>query len=291
MEFKTKEISRVSHVVSLELKKNGDYWKVLTISDIHFDSPKCLRGLLKKHLDEAKENGWGIIINGDLFDAMQTTRDPRGNYSDIRPEYKEGIYLDLIVEDAAKFFAAYAENIIIISAGNHETAMVRFHNTDIIDRLCQIIYHTTKIKVYKGGYSGWITFRFNICGSNLLKRLKYHHGHGGGRRSKGILSVDIDAAKWSDASIIIKGHDHQKWYYPLTRQRIDQANELYKDVQTHLRLGSYKDGMSDAFQGYEVERDFQETTPGGWFIKFTYERAGKDGALSQKRINISVEEA
>ena len=51
--------------------------KFLLMSDIHIDSRKCDRALLKKHLDQAKAEGAGVFIFGDLFDAMQGKYDPR----------------------------------------------------------------------------------------------------------------------------------------------------------------------------------------------------------------------
>jgi UDP-2,3-diacylglucosamine pyrophosphatase LpxH len=51
--------------------------KVLLISDIHWDNPKCKRDLLKRHLDQAVEQGADILFNGDTFCLMQGAYDPR----------------------------------------------------------------------------------------------------------------------------------------------------------------------------------------------------------------------
>ena len=49
--------------------------KVLLLSDIHWDNPKCQRDLLKRHLDEAKEIGADVLLNGDTFCLMQGAYD------------------------------------------------------------------------------------------------------------------------------------------------------------------------------------------------------------------------
>ena len=80
--------SRTVHHVDVDLQKRGAKEHFLFISDVHYDAMKCDRSLLHRHLDEARELGAGVFIFGDLFDLMQGRFDPRGNYADLRPEYK-----------------------------------------------------------------------------------------------------------------------------------------------------------------------------------------------------------
>ena len=49
------------------IKAKAEPIKVLLLSDLHWDNPKCDRELLKKHLDQAKEQGCPILLNGDTF--------------------------------------------------------------------------------------------------------------------------------------------------------------------------------------------------------------------------------
>ena len=63
-------------VIVHEIKGWGNY-RFLLLSDIHWDNPKCNRKLLKRHLDEAKEGGHPILINGDLLDLMGGKKDRR----------------------------------------------------------------------------------------------------------------------------------------------------------------------------------------------------------------------
>jgi len=79
--IQTTEKSRNVHI--MDLPKNEKECKLLLISDLHWDNPKCERKLLKKHLDEAKEKGAKVVINGDFFCLMQGKGDPRRNKDDI----------------------------------------------------------------------------------------------------------------------------------------------------------------------------------------------------------------
>jgi hypothetical protein len=89
--------SRTVHHVDLDFKKRGTDKNLLFISDVHYDSVKCDRSLLHRHLEEARRIGAGVFIFGDLFDLMQGRFDPRGNYSELRPEYKSCTYVDEVM--------------------------------------------------------------------------------------------------------------------------------------------------------------------------------------------------
>lgn len=268
--MKVEELKRNIHTVRLDVK-SGWFKDFLFISDCHYDSRKCDRKLLKKHLDEAIERNAGIIIDGDWFDVMQGKYDPRGGKYDIRPEYKQANYLDCVINDAAEFLTPYAKNIVLIGQGNHETNILIRLETNIIERLVEKLNSgLTDHRIYMGGYSGWIKFFFIRNQARFNKVLKYHHGAGGNaKRSKGILSADIDQMQWPDADIIIKGHDHNKWYLPVTRDRLTQQGIEYQDTIHHIRLGSYK-MLGDGFAGWETEKGFNTPRLGGWWCRFKY---------------------
>jgi len=266
------EKSRNIHVLR-DTVKSGWKQDYLLCSDIHFDSVHCNRDLLRKHFNQAKEKNARIVIDGDWFDLMQGRYDPRRNYQDIRPEYKSATYLDDVIEDSVEFLKSYVDNIVILGYGNHETAIIKNAQTDPLERLITLLNFTTKAKVHKGGYSGWLVLHMGRTnGSSMTRRIKYHHGtRGNARRSKGILEIDIDSGKWPDADVIIKGDNHQKWYYPATvRERISASHTIYEDVQHFLRLGSYADAVGDGFNGWHVEKDFQRSKLGGWWMNLSY---------------------
>jgi len=103
---------------------------MLIASDVHFDSKDCDRRLLKEHLDQAQEREAAVLILGDWFDAMRSTGDKRMTHG-----AREGLdrldYLDALVDESVAFLEPYKENIALVTQGNHESAMKRFHNTDL----------------------------------------------------------------------------------------------------------------------------------------------------------------
>lgn len=115
--------------------KKGWEQRFLLSSDRHWDNPKSDHKMQKDHLDEAVQYGAGVIDCGDLFCAMQGKYDKRANKSDLRPEHQVENYLDALVNTAADFFTPYAKNWIVIAQGNHESSLVRRHETNIGERL------------------------------------------------------------------------------------------------------------------------------------------------------------
>ena len=282
MKYNKIELERKVHQMKFIKFTSGKHQDFLLISDVHFDSKKCDRKLLKKHLDKAIEKDAAIIIVGDWFDIMATNDDRRGTKDLIRDEYMGGNYIDLIIKHSANFLAPYAKNIFMISEGNHESAIRKYKETDILDRLVERINMSTGSRIFRGGYSGYILLNFqcsNFNGINRSKTIHYHHGHEGGRRSKGTLAIDTDMAKWS-ADIYISGHSHHKWHFPMSREEISTNGIIRQKDIHHLRLGSYK--KLDEFGGWGIEKKFEQPRLGGYWIK---------AYLENSEIRIDVTEA
>jgi UDP-2,3-diacylglucosamine pyrophosphatase LpxH len=267
----------------LETKKVGndvivvtDIYKGIDLficSDVHYDSLKCDRKSFKAHLEHIKSIDGKVIIVGDLFDVMGCYKDPRSKSADIDPKYivRGRSYLDLVVDDAYEFLKPYKENILMISYGNHETAILRHRDTDIIDRLVYLLNQDSEFQTQKGAYQGWIQMMFEMSKKSARMksyRIAYHHGKGGNaRRSKGILYSQLDAMEYPDANIIVSGHDHNKLYDPSNvRRRLHWNKRIYtyKDTVHWLKTGSYKKSADDF--GWEVEKGFAPKRLGGWFV-------------------------
>ena len=245
--------------------KNGQ--ELLFISDVHFDSTKCDRELLTKHLDDARKRNAKVFVFGDWFDLMQGKYDPRGNYSDLRPEYKSITYLDDVIEDSANYLKEYKDVLAFIGRGNHETNIEKRLHTSPLDRLAAL-HNQNGGEVVIGGYSGLI--QFHIASGKHSKAHSYvhfHHGYGGNApRSKGVLGVDIDQMQFPDAHVLVRGHTHQKWHVPVVVDRISAQGNSYQHRVHHLRTGSYKK-LGDRFAGWAVEKNFNTPTLGGWWLK------------------------
>jgi hypothetical protein len=134
-----------------ELKFDEQEAEIAMLSDLHWDNPKCDRDQLKKHLDYCKKMDIPVVINGDFFCLMQGRGDNRRNKSDILPEHNNARYLDSIVDTAVEWFAPYADIIKVIGYGNHETGIIKYQETDILQRFVDLLNYKTGATVYTSG--------------------------------------------------------------------------------------------------------------------------------------------
>lgn len=243
----------------------------MAISDVHFDSTKCDRKALAAVLDEAVRRGAKIMILGDWLDAMQGKWDPRGSKPDLRPEYNVHNYFEEIIDDSVKFLKKYAEHIILISKGNHETAVTKRHE---IDPLAMLVYKLRKehgSPVLLGDYEGWIRVMLSRGSTAFSKIIFYTHGTGGSAPvTRGVIQTNRRQVS-IEADIFLSGHIHTQWAMPVPRRRLNQyGNEELQDV-LHLQIGTYKESHKNR-NGYEAHKGFGPPSIGGYFIHFQERR-------------------
>ena len=208
--MKVREIQKNVHNIYLK----GNKANIALLSDIHWDNPKCDRKLLKRHLNYCKKESIPIVIVGDMFCLMQGRGDNRKNKSDILPEHNNSHYLDSVVETAVEWWAPYAHLIAVIGYGNHETAIIKWQETDVLKRFVQMmnLKHNTDIKL--GGYGGWIVYSLIIREKDkpvtATFKHKYYHGSGGGGIvTKGALNLTRALEMYEGMDVFSMGHIHE----------------------------------------------------------------------------------
>ena len=242
-----------------ELKLEGTRAKIAMLSDLHWDNPKCDWVKLKKDLDYCLKESIPIMINGDMFCLMQGRGDNRKNKSDIRPEHNNAMYLDSIVDTAVEFFSPYAHLITVIGYGNHETAIIKFQETDILARFVQLLNIKCNTNVQVGGYGGWFIVNQALRGKTTVStKIKYFHGSGGGGVvTKGALNLTRALEMYEDFDVFSMGHIHENAARNDVRDSIEQTVSGYRHQQKHLHLmitGAYKEEYGDGSKGWHVER-------------------------------------
>jgi hypothetical protein len=266
-----------------EIQLDGKQVKIAMLSDIHWDNPKCDWKLLKRDLDYCVENNIPIMVNGDFFCLMQGRGDRRGNKSDIRPEHNNAKYLDSIVETAVEWWSPYAHLLTVIGYGNHETAIIKYQETDILQRFVDLLNYKNGTQVYAGGYGGWIVVRQDIGnGISSSFKIKYFHGSGGGGVvTKGALNLTRALEMYEDFDVFTMGHIHENAARNDVRDTIDHNNKIgyrHEHKQIHMMLtGTYKEEYGDGSKGWHVERGAPVKPTGGRILVFESERFERDG--------------
>ena len=260
-----------------ELRLEGKQSRIAMLSDLHWDNPKCDWDLLKKHLDYCVSENIPIMVNGDFFCLMQGKGDRRGNKSDIRPEHNNAKYLDSIVETAVEWFSPYAHLMTVLGYGNHCTAIIKWQETDILQRFVDLLNYRNNTNVYTGGYGGWITVNTTFNKSiKSTTRIKYFHGSGGGGVvTKGALNLTRALEMYEGFDVFAMGHIHENSCRNDVRDTIDHSprsgyRNVLKDI--HLMLtGTYKEEYEDGSKGWHVERGAPPKPIGGRILSIDHQ--------------------
>lgn len=252
----------------VRIEKAWEETKILLISDLHWDNPKCDRALLKKHLDEAVKGNNDILINGDLFCLMQGAYDPRKSKSDIRSEHNVSNYFDAIITTAVEWFAPYAHLIKMIGYGNHETSILKRQETDIIERFVTLLNYKCGTEIQVGGYGGWVRINFDDGSSHKSFKIKYMHGFGGGGAvTRGTIQHNRMSVNVEGADAIWMGHVHEDYEMTYTVEELTNSDTVMLRDILMIRTSAYKEEYGDGSKGWHIERGASPKPIGGrWLI-------------------------
>ena len=262
-----------------QVREGWEQWFLLS-SDRHHDSAGCNRDLELEHLELARQRKAYVLDFGDIFDAMQGKYDPRRSYPEMRPEYLKSMietstgYLDVIVKDAVEFYKKYADRFMLISQGNHETAIHSHNDTDLIERIVYGLNNAAHTQIHRGAYGGWVRFVFTIQKTKRESlNLKYFHGSGGGGPvTKGTIQSNRQAVYLPDAGIVVNGHIHESWILALKRERLSDMGVIGEDIQYHVRTGTYKNDYGTGAGGWHVERGAPPKPMGAVWMRLYFDR-------------------
>ena len=279
-------IKHGANIHELILEKGQD--RVAMLSDLHWDNPKCDWDLLKKHLDHCKENSIPVMVNGDFFCLMQGRGDKRSSKSDIRPEHNNAKYLDSIIETAVEFFKPYAEILTVLGYGNHETAIIKWQETDILQRFVDILNYECKSNVMTGGYGGWFIVKKEFRGSLFPFKIKYFHGSGGGGVvTKGALNLTRALEVFEGFDVFTMGHIHENSARNDVRDVLESSPKVgyrvnHKYIHSMI-TGTYKEEYGDGSKGWHVERGAPVKPIGGRMMILGVDRARVNGEDNIKK--------
>lgn len=270
MKVTAKRFQNNFHRYEIESSTHTAEFDILFTSDWHIDNPKTDRKKLFNHLEEAKRKNALVIVNGDLLCLMQGAYDPRKSKSSILPQHNGDNYLDLVINDTANKLIPYAHNIIQINKGNHETAVSRRNETDVLERLVERINTLAGSNIQLGAYTGFISVSIGNNGRSRSFNIGYSHGNWGGVVTKGVLSVQRYSSFLDNTDIIISGHTHDRWIVEHNRL-VPNANKgkVENKIQYHVKTGTYKEEFTKG-EGWAVEKIAMPKSIGSVWCKVFY---------------------
>ena len=275
----------------IEMDEKGADWEAnfLLRSDAHHDNAHSDHRMELAHLLEAERRGAGILDIGDSFCAMQGKYDRRSDLSQCRPEHREGRYLDSLVETAAEFYEPFADRWLFMSPGNHELSILKYHETDLTERLAERM-RLKGSPVVCGTYAGFIRFQVNLRSGKTLSRVLYYtHGHGGGgMMTHGVLNTRRRQSFLPDADIVWSGHTHDAWSVRLSKSSLTGKGTIRLDDVHHVSTPGYKDEFSPS-QGWHIERGAPPKPLGASWLRLSIESLTEPNR--HRRLKVELSEA
>lgn len=243
---------------------------ILIRADAHHDNLHCNHELERKHLQEAKDRNALVFDFGDLACCMQGKWDKRADENQMRPELRGPNYLDKLVKYNADFYRPFAKQFVLMGQGNHETSILKHHQTNLTERLVERL-NAGGANILCGGFSGWLRFMFKRGNHSYSRLAKWHHGYGGDAPvTKGVIQTARMGVYLPDADFVFTGHTHNEWIFPIERERISTAGVLFKDQQIHIKVPGYKDEYDDGYGGWHIERGGPPKPLGAAWLRFWF---------------------
>ena len=274
MSWATEQTNATTATIRIDLERNKEWQQwVLCSADRHFDNPKSNINMQKRHLDMAIERKALVLDVGDMFCAMQGKFDPRSRKGDTKPENEKEDYLDSLVDSGEKLFGPYASLFAVIGTGNHESKILSRLGTDLTGRIVKRLNNLGS-KVLQGGYRGWVRLVFSSGMGKPQKTFNIYYTHGSNSNApvtKGILRTARRGVVFPDADILLSGHIHESWAFPLYRSRLSQRGDEYTDKQLHIQLPTYKEEFQGVNGGYHHENERPPKPIGAWWLRFFYD--------------------
>jgi hypothetical protein len=218
-----------------------------------------------------------------MFCLMQGKGDRRGNKSDIRPEHNNAKYLDSVVETAVEWWLPYAHILTVLGYGNHETAVIKWQETDLLQRFVDLLNYKAGSNVFTGGYTGWLIIKQIFLGNvQMTTKIKYAHGFGGGGIvTRGAINLTRALEMYEDFDVFTMGHIHENAARNDVRDTVTFHSKVgyrhhHKDI--HLMLtGTYKEEYGDGSKGWHVERGAPVKPTGGRILTIECARHESNG--------------
>jgi hypothetical protein len=214
------------------------------MSDCHVGGATTDHDAITADLKEARESGNRINLNGDIFDCILPKDVKRFRPDAVHPDlHGRSDVLDAQLEMGEQIFGPFAKYIDVIGMGNHESAVEKYHATDMVARLVRRLNKRGGDVKY-GGYTGFIDYRFRRKGNNSVRLVIYYH-HGGGGSSpvtKGMIDFNRKAV-WVDSDVVWLGHKHNKITdtTPLRMRCPIHGDEAAFNQQVFVMTGGYID--------------------------------------------------
>jgi hypothetical protein len=252
------------------------HWWLLC-SDLHIGSVNFDVQRWRRDMDAARSVGANVLINGDIFDAINC-KDKRYDPSVLVPELRgERDIQGTVVKMAFEYLKPYADLLRVIGGGNHEMKWTDDAGNDVTARLKEQL-QAIGSPVLHGGTMGYIEtiFRFGKGDKVPSTRhvLLYYHGTGsaGGRVGKGVAEFHHRSTEF-EYDAVTAGHTHDRTFTDSVMIKLSLNGHVTPKERKAIRTGSYyqnykRNGQKDPLDFSYAEKYGMAPKPlGGMFLR------------------------
>lgn len=268
-------VSQTVHRMRIFYEQNENWeFRILVTADEHLDHINSNHRKIRRVMKKAKAGGYPNVKLGDTFCAMQGTKDPRSTRVALREEFtQKNNYFDEIVKYAYKFYSPYEDIISLICLGNHETSVTKHHDTNLADRLVQLM-RASGSPALLGAYAGWIKLLLTTDkGKRQSINIRYTHGAGAGAPvTRGVIRTARRGVAYPTADIFLSAHTHDAFVVPIANEKLSDGGHVYKGEQLHVQVPSFKDDTTGIVDGYSIEKEHSPKPLGAYWLVFTFDR-------------------
>jgi hypothetical protein len=293
------------HALRLQVElEPGDIFRVGVFSDVHYDSSKCHHERFHEDAQFIKSSDGVMIFPGDLFDAI--IKSDLKRHTQANDQFHRDDQLNAIVEYVTEGLTPYKDHIWFVGMGNHETAILKHHQFNLIKSLIDNLNRARDPKlspIQHGGYKGFFQIQFVEKGKKKQKNDVfisgfYFHGRGGSAPvTKGMIDFNRISTTYV-ADVYLLGHKHQN-ISDAGGQTIyvDKKGYINKHVKRFMATAGYHSGVNnknDKNADHSYTLSFEDemfnsptSLPGGGVLEFEAIKVNGDFRIGMKMYHLT----
>jgi len=265
--------------------KAGETFHIYLISDLHLGAEATDEKRIIKELDHAVKKNARININGDVFDGILPKDYLRYMPATIRKSLRgRDDLINATIDYGYNFILPYAKNIDVIGEGNHENAIRKHHNVDMLKLLIARLNQNEGVNIKQGGYCGFIVYRFcaNVKRTGGTERYVIYYKHGTSSRApvtKGVIDFNREAEVIDGADVIWLAHNHEVNNLSATVMSVNSHGTVKFRKRRYVRTGGYFFYTMDS---YAQAKGLRPLPHGGAMIKLNFTSTHKERIIEAK---------
>ena len=259
----------------------GKSHNIFITSDLHIGAIDFNEKGFHKVMSSIYDKCDKILILGDVFDAI-FSKDKRYTPS-VTSLAGIDDQLNGAIDMAFNILKPYANKIQLISKGNHEVAILKYVNVDILSMLIYRLNHETGSTIQMGSYRGYVQHVFTTANKNVrYYNLLYDHGHGGSSMvTKGMIDINRIKTGMSFDGFFF-GHKHNKIADIDNQISLSRTGKILTKKRISAQVGTFKNLIFDSKTvGWEDTKGFDNPVNGGIMLTITTKLQDSDYYLDQ----------